>query len=131
MVIPNDHTSVWNVYFSCFKICGLINWIVPENVVVYWSLLWLLIILATPKSDIFIPSSWIRIFFGLMSRWIMFRAFRNLKAITIWAIKRLIISSHNPSGCYSTKSSKVPLLQYSIKRNKEFGLFFASIYFRI
>lgn len=91
MVIPSDHTSVWNVYFYCFKICGLINWIVPEKVVVSWSLLWLLIILATPKSDILIPSSWMRIFLGLISRCIMFRALRNLRAITIWAINRLII----------------------------------------
>ena len=96
IVIPSDQTSVWKVYFSCFKICGLINCIVPEKVVVYWSLLWLLMILATPKSEILIPSSCISIFFGLISRWMMFLAFKNFSAITIWAMKRLIIYSLRP-----------------------------------
>jgi hypothetical protein len=128
MVIPSDHISVAKVYFSCLRIWGLINWTVPEKDVVYWSLLWLLMILATPKSDILIPSSWINIFLGFISLWMMFLSFRNLRAMIIWAINLRIISSGNPYLCSKMKSSKVPLLQYSMKRKRELGLFFASMY---
>lgn len=57
IVTPKDHISVAKVYFSCLRICGLMNCIVPEKEVVYWSLLWLLMILATPKSANLMPSS--------------------------------------------------------------------------
>ena len=131
IVTPKDHISVANVYFSCLRIWGLINWIVPENEVVSWSLLWLLMILATPKSANLIPSSWIKIFLGLISRWMMFLYFKNFKAIMICATNLLTISSESPSLCSSIKSSRVPLLQYSMNKKSDVGVFLASIYFKM
>lgn len=96
--------SVWYVYLSCFKIWGDINWTVPEKVVVYLSLLCLVIILATPKSEIFIFPLCIRIFLGLISLWIMLCSLRKAKAITICAINLFKICSSNYPFALNIKS---------------------------
>ena len=94
MVIPSDHISVAKVYFSWRRICGLMNWTVPEKEVVYWSLLWLLMILATPKSEILMPSSWINMFLGFISRWIILLSCKSYSPKMMHAIKNSMLNGY-------------------------------------